>query len=56
MLLVGSFWRWLLQGGAALAIGAVAVYLAWSSAIDFNWWAWPRRYRCGESGFRPFNL
>ena len=39
MLLVGSFWRWLLQGGAALAIGAVAVYLAWSSAIDFNWWA-----------------
>jgi hypothetical protein len=41
MLLVGSFWRWLLQGGAALAIGAVAVYLAWSSAIDFNWWAWP---------------
>jgi hypothetical protein len=31
----------MLQGGATLAICAVAVYLAWSFVIDFNWWAWP---------------
>jgi hypothetical protein len=41
MLAVTSFWRWMLQGGSALGIGAVAVYFGWGFATKFGWWTWP---------------
>lgn len=41
MLTVTTFWRWMLQGGVALGIGAVAVYLGWSFATQISWWTWP---------------
>jgi hypothetical protein len=41
MLSVMPFWRWMLQGGSALAIGAIAVYLGWASAPSIGWWTWP---------------
>jgi hypothetical protein len=41
MLMVTSFWRWMLHGGVALGIGAMVVYFGWSFAIEFSWWAWP---------------
>lgn len=41
MLAVTSFWRWMAQGGVALGIGAVAVYLGWGFAVQIGWWTWP---------------
>jgi hypothetical protein len=41
MLSVTSFWRWMLQGGSALGIGAIAVYLGWGFAPRIGWWTWP---------------
>jgi hypothetical protein len=41
MLAVTSFWRWMLQGGSALGIGAVAVYFGWGFATNIGWWTWP---------------
>ena len=41
MLTVTSIWRWMLQGGVALGIGAVAVYLGWGFAPQIGWWTWP---------------
>jgi hypothetical protein len=41
MLSVTPFWRWMLHGGSALGIGAVAVYLGWGHAPRIGWWAWP---------------
>ncbi len=41
MLAVTAFWRWMVQGGIALAIGAIAVYVGWASAVQIGWWTWP---------------
>ncbi|MCI0431871.1 MAG: hypothetical protein L0210_15180 [Rhodospirillales bacterium] len=41
MLAVTSFWRWMLQGGIALGIGAIVVYLGWAFAVEIGWWTWP---------------
>jgi hypothetical protein len=41
MLSITSFWRWMLQGGSALGIGALAVYSGWGFAPALGWWTWP---------------
>jgi hypothetical protein len=41
MLSVMPFWRWMLQGGSALAMGAIAVYSGWGFAPRIGWWTWP---------------
>ncbi len=41
MLAVTAFWRWILQGGIALGIGAVAIYLGWAFMTHTGWLSWP---------------